>query len=153
MNVINRAEVYTPASDEELVRSILSGEHTDSPFVNTHPAADSCSARKGTPAPDAENIELAHDFESLIEEKRRIDSQILTLKEQSNELRTKIASGIESTLDGKDAKRIIARCGAWQVFYNELGRHTIDTEALKKDGLYEKYVTIKTTRYMKISQI
>lgn len=143
---------YDPGSDEALVRSILNREPLVRPFVNRLPAERFAPWQKKESVAGGKAIELSGDAETLIEQKKALDYAIAELRAQSEELKGQIVAKIEEAA-GKDSPRVTATCGSWRVTYNETERRTLDTEALKRDGLYEKYVKTKSTRYMRISRI
>lgn len=67
----------------------------------------------------------------------------------SSELKAAI---VKQQSGGKEEKKISALAGKYSISWSRYMRHSIDTEALKKDGIYERYSKISESGMFRITE-
>ena len=102
--------------------------------------------------PMAEKITLSEDTEQLIEEKVAIDSQIEDLKKKSDILKEQVLIKMSEASCGKDSLKTIAVCGRWKISLNTQVSKRVDTNALKKAGVYDEYAKESVSRVLRITK-
>jgi len=102
--------------------------------------------------PMAEKITLSEDTEQLIEEKVAIDSQIEDLKKKSDRLKEQVLIKMSEASCGKDSLKTIAVCGRWKISLNTQVSKRVDTNALKKAGVYDEYAKESVSRVLRITK-
>ncbi len=102
--------------------------------------------------PMAETIELDSECESLLDEKAVIDKQIKELQVKVNALKEQVLIKMSAASNGTAAEKTFATCGKWKISYNTQVSKRIDTNALKKAGLYDEYAKESVSKVMRISK-
>lgn len=102
--------------------------------------------------PMAETIELDSECELLLDEKAAIDEQIKELQTKSDALKEQVLIKMSAASNGASAERTSATCGRWKISYNTQVSKRIDTNALKKAGLYDEYAKESVSKVMRISK-
>lgn len=102
--------------------------------------------------PMAEKITLSEDTEQLLEEKVAIDSQIEDLKKKSDILKEQVLIKMSEAACGKDSLKTIAVCGRWKISLNTQVSKRVDTNALKKAGVYDEYAKESVSRVLRITK-
>ena len=102
--------------------------------------------------PMAEEITLNEDTEQLLEEKAAIDSQIEDLKKKSDILKEQVLIKMSEAACGKDSLKTIAVCGRWKISLNTQVSKRVDTNALKKAGVYDEYAKESVSRVLRITK-
>ena len=104
--------------------------------------------------PVDENIELDAEAEDIIAEERQIDSQIKELSKKQSELKNKILLKLAELSIGFDkADKTIATGNKFRITYNTQIRKSIDSDSLKKAGLYDQYCKESSSKVMRISEV
>lgn len=104
--------------------------------------------------PMSESIELTKEIEDLIFNEREIDNQIKTLKQKQEQLKNQILIEMfKNSKNGGAADKVTASGTMYKVTYNTQMRKSVDSDLLKKDGLYEKYSKESSSKVMRISEI
>ena len=145
-----------PRNDEFINRLI----ETESTFWNDFVLANVMPAPTGNEneldlvkaLPMAEKITLSEDTEQLLEEKVAIDSQIEDLKKKSDILKEQVLIKMSEASCGKDSLKTIAVCGRWKISLNTQVSKRVDTNALKKAGVYDEYAKESVSRVLRITK-
>ena len=101
--------------------------------------------------PMAETVELPAAFETMLAEKRDIDAQIKDLQAKSDAIKESVLLKMSELSGGEDAEKTTATCGNWKITYNLQKRVSVDTNELKKAGLFERYSKESSYKVMRIS--
>ena len=102
--------------------------------------------------PMAEEITLNADTEQLLEEKAAIDSQIKDLQEKSDILKEQVLLKMTEASGEENAPKTIATCGLWKISLNTQVSKRVDTNALKKAGIYDEYAKESVSRVLRITK-
>lgn len=103
--------------------------------------------------PMAENIELPLECEQLLNEKAEIDEQIKELKAKSDAIKEQIMLAMNNaSADSDGAEKTTALCGGWKITFNSQTRKIVDTDALKKAGIFEQYARDSVSKVMRITK-
>ena len=102
--------------------------------------------------PMAETIELTDDCESLLDEKGEIDAQIKALQERSDILKEQLLLRMTELSNGQESSKSVATCGQWKVLLNTQVSKRVDTNALKKAGLYDEYAKESVSKVLRITK-
>lgn len=145
-----------PRNDEFIDRLI----ETESTFWNDFVLANVMPAPTGNEneldlvkaLPMAEEITLNEDTEQLLEEKVAIDSQIEDLKKKSDILKEQVLIKMSEASSGENAPKTIANCGRWKISLNTQVSKRVDTNALKKAGVYDEYAKESVSRVLRITK-
>ena len=104
--------------------------------------------------PMDEVIQLDEETESIISEEREIDCQIKELNKKQAELKNMILLKLAENSTGFDkAEKSTALCGKYKITYNSQSRKSVDSDALKKAGLYDSYCKETVSKVMRISEV
>lgn len=102
--------------------------------------------------PLAENIELPQEFSELLNKKAEIDKQISELEKQSDVIKEQVILKMYELSDNQDFEKTTATCDGWKITYNKQVRKSIDTDLLKKAGLYETYAKENVSKVFRTSK-
>jgi putative phage-type endonuclease len=102
--------------------------------------------------PMAAEVELDGECESLLDEKEIIDAQIKDLQAKSDAIKEQILMRMSAASNGENAEKATAIIGEWKVTYNTQTSKRVDTNALKKAGLYEVYAKDSVSRVLRITK-
>lgn len=101
-----------------------------------------------------ETIKLDEETENIIAEERELDRQIKTLSTKQSELKNKILLKLAELSVGFDrAEKTTAIGNSYRITYNTQIRKSIDTDSLRKAGLYDMYATETASKIMRISEV
>lgn len=104
--------------------------------------------------PMDEKVELDEETEKIIAEERDLDKQIKDLSKTQSELKNKILLKLAELSVGFDkADKTTAIGQNFKVTYNTQIRKSIDSESLKKAGLYDQYCKESSSKVMRISEV
>ncbi len=99
-------------------------------------------------------IQLDTQSENLIREEIEIDEKIKDLTQRQRELKNAILLKLsELSSDAENAERTTATVGTYKVTYNRQIRKSLDTDALKKAGIYDAYAKETSCKVMRISEV
>lgn len=105
--------------------------------------------------PLASEITLDEDTERLIDERNKIQEQIKELNKKESALKDSIILRLSSL--GKDSEEetetVIATGERFKLSYNLQKRISVDTDALKKSGLFDNYKKESSYRILRVSEI
>lgn len=102
--------------------------------------------------PMAAEITLSEDVEAMLEEKAVIDGQIKELQERSELLKGQVLLKMVEAFGGESAPKTIATCGLWKISLNTQVSKRLDTNALKKAGIYDAYAKESISRVLRITK-
>ena len=148
---------YVIPRNDEFINRLIEAEGT---FWNEFVLANVMPAPTGNEneldlvkaLPMAEKITLSEDTEQLLEEKVAIDSQIEDLKKKSDILKEQVLIKMSEASCGKDSLKTIAVCGRWKISLNTQVSKRVDTNALKKAGVYDEYAKESISRVLRITK-
>ena len=100
----------------------------------------------------AAEVELDGECESMLDEKEVIDAQIKDLQAKSDAIKEQILMCMSAASNGENAQKTTAIIGAWKVTYNTQTTKRVDTNALKKAGIYEQYAKDSVSRVLRITK-
>lgn len=102
--------------------------------------------------PMAEMVELDDSILETLEKEREIDKQIKTLKEQQDALKNEILLAIyKASENASKSEKTTATVGDFKITYNLQIKKSVDSDALKKAGIYENYLKESASKVMRIS--
>lgn len=96
-------------------------------------------------------VELPDECMDMLEEKQRLDLEISLLKAKSEAIKESLLMKMNELGSGENSDKTIAICGPWKITYNTQIRKMVDSDALKKDGLYDTYSKESISKVMRIS--
>lgn len=148
---------YVIPRNEEFIERLIEAEST---FWNDFVLANVMPAPTGNEneldlvkaLPMAEEITLSEDTEQLLEEKAAIDGQIKDLQEKSDILKEQVLIKMTEASGGENAPKTIAVCGLWKISLNTQVSKRVDTNALKKAGVYDEYAKESISRVLRITK-
>lgn len=150
---------YLIKRNDEFINSLINAE-TD--FWENYVLTNTAPAPIGL---DSENeylknlpvnavIQLDSESEKLICEEIEIDTKIKDLTQKQKELKNAILLKLsELSDDAEDAERTTATVGVYKVTYNRQVRKSLDTDALKKAGIYAAYAKETSCKVLRISEV
>lgn len=101
-----------------------------------------------------ESIRIDEETEKIIEEERSIDLQIKELSKKQSGLKNQILLKLAELSNGfNNADKTTAVGSHYKLTYNLQIRKSIDSDLLKKDGLYDKYSKESSSKVMRISEV
>lgn len=105
-------------------------------------------------------VTLDSDTASIVGEIAALDNKIKGLETDSKRLKQmlqqSILEAISSNIGGTpigEGNRVTALAGDYSVSWNRVSRTSIDTDALKKAGIYDKYTLVTDYRTMRIKRL
>lgn len=104
--------------------------------------------------PLSAEIILNDDTEELVEQEREIDGKIKELSKEQAELKNKIICKLIEGSDGNEnSEKTTAAVGRFKITYNTQIRKSVDSDALKKAGLYDEYTKESSYKVLRISEV
>jgi putative phage-type endonuclease len=101
--------------------------------------------------PMVEEIILSTDLLPLIEEKERLSQQEKEIKQEIEKIKNKLLLSFYDE-NSNGSKNTVATVGEYKLSYSTSIRKSVDTDLLKKDGLYENYLKTTETKTFRISK-
>ena len=160
--IINKDELkhYVIKRDDVFIKRLIEEEQI---FWNEYvekevmPSPTGCSAEseaielmfKGSPT----TIELSKEYESLCAEYLLLNEQIKAKENQKIEIANKIKLKIVEEQVGSESGKAQARAGDYKIAYSTFLRKSVDTDALKKAGLYDQYAKVSESSTFRITEI
>ncbi len=102
--------------------------------------------------PLASGVVLDDGTEELIAQERELDEKIKELSREQSAMKNKIICKMISD-GGESPEKVSAVAGRFRISYNAQTRKSVDTAALKKAGLFDKYAKESSFRVLRISEI
>lgn len=99
-----------------------------------------------------EVVILDEESESLISLQQDINKQIKDLEKQEDIVKNKILLKLSEASKGFDSTKCVATAGKYKLSYNQQIRKSLDSTAIKNDGLYDRYVKESVSRVLRISE-
>ena len=98
-------------------------------------------------------IKLDEKTENLITEEKDIENKINELRDTQLKLKNQILLNLANLSTGfENAEKTTAIGSKWKITYNKQIRKSIDTEAIKKDGLFDTYAKETISKVLRISE-
>lgn len=97
-------------------------------------------------------VELDGECEQWLNDKEIIDAQIKDLQAKSDAIKEQILMRMSAASNGENVEKATAIVGAWKVTYNTQTTKRVDTNALKKAGIYEEYAKDSVSRVLRITK-
>ena len=97
-------------------------------------------------------IELSEEYESLCAEYLLLNEQIKEKENRKAELANKIKLKIVEEQTGSESGKAQAKAGDYKISFSTYLRKSVDTDALKKAGLYDEYVKLSESSMFKITE-
>lgn len=97
-----------------------------------------------------ENIILDNEVESIIDEEQTLLQQKKKLEQQIEVLKNKIICKMIENSNSNNSENTMATAGKYKISYTKNVRKIVDTTALKKDLLFEKYVKESVSKTLRI---
>ena len=148
---------YVIPRNDEFIHRLIEGERrfwNDFVLTNVMPAPtgneNELDLVKALPM--AAEITLGEDVETMLEEKAVIDGQIKELQEKSDILKEQVLLKMTEASDEENAPKTIATCGLWKISLNTQVSKRVDTNALKKAGIYDEYAKESVSRVLRITK-
>lgn len=105
---------------------------------------------KSLPMPS--EVTLDGECEAMLDEKELLDAQIKELQAKSDAIKEQILMRMSAASNGEGAEKSTAMCGGWKITYNTQVSRRVDTNALKKAGLYDEYARESVSRVLRITR-
>lgn len=150
---------YPIRRNEEFIEELIKAEEN---FWNNNVLADVPPAPIGLDSEDeyiknlpmSEVIELDESTIEIIDEERKLDEQIKELTKRQKALKDEILMSLSRLSTGSvNAEKVLATGGNWKISYNTQTRKTVDSDSLKKAGLYEQYSKESVSKVLRISEV
>lgn len=104
--------------------------------------------------PVDENIALDDEADILLETIDNLSKKIKELESQKSINKDKLILKLHELSSGSlEADKVMAKGEKFKLSYNLQVRKSIDSEQLKKDGLYDSYTKTSSSRVMRISEV
>ncbi len=148
---------YVISRNDDFIQNLT---QTESEFWNENILANVAPAPTGNAnetelvksLPLAEEVEIDSEWETLFSQKEGCDSKIKELQALSDALKEQILLRVFELSNGENAEKTTARCGSWTLTYNTQVRKSVDTNALKKAGLYDNYAKESSSKVLRITK-
>lgn len=150
---------YPIRRNEEFIEELIK---TETEFWNNNVLADVPPAPMGLDSEDeyiknlpmSEVIELDEATIEIIDEERKLDEQIKELTKRQKALKDEILMSLSRlSTSTVNAEKVLATGGTWKISYNTQTRKTVDSDSLKKAGLYEQYSKESVSKVLRISEV
>lgn len=103
--------------------------------------------------PIATEIVLDEETESVIEEERKLDEQIKDLSKQQDILKNKIILNLyRLSGNSENSEKVIAESDKFKITYNTQRSKRVDTDLLKKSGLFDQYAKESVSKVLRIAE-
>jgi len=99
-----------------------------------------------------QTIELSEEYEGLCAEYLLLNEQIKEKEVRKAELANKIKLKIIEEQKGSESGQAQAQAGAYKISFSTYLRKSIDTDALKKAGLYDEYAKVSESSMFRITE-
>lgn len=147
---------YVISRNEEFIMRLVKAEED---FWNEYVLADNPPAPTGNESeadlvkslPTAESVQLDAEAEATVERLQELKARIRELEAEKTALEESVKLAIFEASDGEDAERTTAVCGGWKITWNKQTRSTVDSDALKRAGLYDTFSKKSVSKVMRIS--
>ena len=147
---------YVIPRNDKFIEQLVKAEEdfwNDNILANNPPAptGNESEADLVKSLPAAESIQLGSDSETVIDKLQEVKARIKELEADKTALEESVKLAMFNASDGEDAERTTAVCGAWRITWNKQTLCTVDSDALKKAGLYDTFSKKSVSKVMRIS--
>lgn len=147
---------YVIPRNEDFIAKLVEAEST---FWNNHVVLNNPPAPTGNEnetelvksLPMPGSVELPSEFEEFLNFKADVDSKIKQLQKESDAIKEKILLKMSEYAEDNNEERTTATCGTWKITYNLQKRISVDTDELKKAGLFEQFSKESSCKVLRIS--
>lgn len=104
--------------------------------------------------PMAENIELPEETSYMLGRRAEVKNEIKLLEEEEKQLSNSILVEMYKAgniTEGEEPEKTVATCGNYKISLSKQKRNSVDSAALKMDGLYEKYSKVSVSKVLRVS--
>lgn len=150
---------YVIPRNEDFINTLINGEKEfweNNILANVTPAPTGYEQEMDLvkSLPMAEEISLDCECEELLEEKEFLDSQIKDLQSKSNAVKEQILlkMAVGSGVPEGGAEKVTATCGQWKITLNTQTCKKVDTNALKKAGLYKQFTRDSVSKVLRVTR-
>lgn len=149
---------YIVPKNEEFIKTLIERE-TD--FWENYVLTDKMPEPVGVDSeteylknvPLSSEIIFDDDTEELVAHERELDAKIKELSKEQAEIKNKIICRMIEHSDGENAEKTVAAAGRFRITYNTQIRKSVDSDALKKAGLYDEYTKESSYKVLRISEV
>ena len=99
-----------------------------------------------------QTIELSEEYEGLCAEYLLLNEQIKEKEAKKAKVANKIKLKIIEEQTGKETGKVQAQAGSYKISFSKFLRKSVDTDALKKAGLYDEYAKISESSLFRITE-
>ena len=104
--------------------------------------------------PMADNVQLDDSILDVIRKEREINSQIKELSKKQAALKNEILLAIyKASEDAESSEKTVATVGDYKITYNLQIRKSVNSDALKKAGLYDEYTKENSYKELRIREV
>lgn len=150
---------YAIVRNEEFINELIKAEQSfwfNNVLANVPPAPIGLDSEDEfiKNLPMSANIDLDDETIEIIAAERKIDEQIKELSKKQKALKDQILINLSKLSDPNEkAEKIVATGGNFNLSYSTQVRKSVDSDSLKKDGLYDKYATESVCKVLRISEV
>lgn len=105
--------------------------------------------------PMAESIELPEDAITLLDRRSEVKEQIKILEDEEKKVTNSILLALYNAGNIEEpethTEKVTAVCGSYKLSLSIQNRSSVDSAALKKDGLYDKYAKVNSFKMLRVS--
>lgn len=104
--------------------------------------------------PISNNVELDESLLEIIEYKKELDEQIKELKKNQEIAKNQILLAMHkaSNSSNSDSKSVVAELGDFKITYSTVLKKSVDSDLLKKEGIYDMYTKETKTKTLLITK-
>ena len=147
---------YVVKRNEDFIIDLM---HSESEFWNDFVLENKAPAPTGNEnefdliknLPMSEQVELGEDCVELFETRDFLDMQIKDLTAQLNQVKEKLIIKIHNA-SNSESDKVIATCRNWKLTLTTQLSNRVDTSALKKAGLYDKFSKQSVSKVLRFSK-
>lgn len=148
---------YIIPRNDEFISKLIETEKTfwyENVMQNVAPAPTGCDGENEylKKLPLSESIELDEETESLIYQEKGLESKIKELEKNINAIKSQIILKLYEKSDSC-SENTTAKAGKFKITYNTQVRKSIDTDAIKRAGLFEQYSKETKSKVLRISEM
>lgn len=152
------AKHYVVRRNEEFIEKLIEVEKD---FWENNILANNMPAPSGTDSennylnnlPISDEVILDEMVLSIIQEEREINRQIKELEQKQTILKNQIITELyKASQSNEPSAKTTAVIGNYKITYNTQVRKSVDSDALKKAGLYEQYSTESVSKVLRITE-
>lgn len=149
---------YAIVRNEEFINELIKAEQSfwfNNVLANVPPAPIGLDSEDEfiKNLPMSENIDLDDETIEIISAERELDEQIKELSKKQKALKDQILINLSRLSDPTEkSEKIVATGGNFKLSYSTQVRKSVDSDSLKKDGLYDKYAKESVSKVLRITE-